>query len=97
MEEKKWALIEELEKLTEDNAADYLSPSIYGQAKIKGKFIRDETGKLVPVLVKTKRQPPEFKSGRCIRNERQKPDDSGIINRLRKIFTSIFAGQDKEV
>ena len=56
MVKKQWAIIEEVEKLTEENASDFLAPSVYGQVKIKGKFIRDEQGKLVPVLVKTRRQ-----------------------------------------
>jgi len=47
------ALLVELEKLTNDKAENYLSPSIHGQVKIKGKFIRDENGKLVPILVRT--------------------------------------------
>lgn len=90
MEEKSWAIIEELEKLTQENAANFLSPSMYGQVKIKGKYIRDENGKLIPVLVKTKQQAPPFKSGRCIRTNKQEPEELGIINRFKKLFLSIF-------
>lgn len=56
MERKRWVIVEELEKLTEENAGKYLSPSIYGQAKIKGKYVRDKSGKLVPVLVRIERK-----------------------------------------
>lgn len=91
MEEKRWAIIEELEKVTEENASNFLSPSVYGQAKVKGKFIRDENGKLVPVLVKTKRQASSFKSGKCIRSDKQKHRESGIISGLKKMWLSFFS------
>jgi len=93
MEEKEWAIIEELEKLTQENAANFLAPYMHGQAKVKGKYIRDENGKLIPVLVRTKRQAPPFNSGRCIRTERQKPEEFGVIKKFIKLFLSAFTKQ----
>ena len=43
MAEKQWNIIEEVEKLTEENASNFLAPSVYGQVKIKGKYIRMNT------------------------------------------------------
>lgn len=93
MVDKRWAIVEELEKLTEENAADFLSPSMYGQVKVKGKYIRDENGKLVPVLVKTKRQALPVKEGRCIRTDKQKPKGLGVLSGFTKLFSLIFTRQ----
>lgn len=93
MENKKWVMFEELEKLTTENAANFISPSMYGQVKIKGKYIRDENGKLVPVLVKMKRQVTPFKEGRCIRTDKEKSRGFSILKGLKKLVSSILGGR----
>ncbi|OPZ75742.1 MAG: hypothetical protein BWY80_00006 [Firmicutes bacterium ADurb.Bin456] len=93
---RQWAILEEVEKLTEENAADFLSPSVYGQVKIKGKYIRDEHGKLVPVLVKTRLvQTGQTGAIQNIAAQDKKegtrePVRSGLLNRLQGWFHSLF-------
>lgn len=45
--------IEEIIELNGENASYYFSQAMNGTIRIKGKFIRDENGRLRPVLVKT--------------------------------------------
>lgn len=55
--DKKRDTVEEIIELTGDNEAYYLSQATSGAIKIRGKFIRSETGRLRPVLVKTSYSP----------------------------------------
>jgi hypothetical protein len=94
MVKKQWAIIEEVEKLTEENASDFLAPSVYGQVKIKGKFIRDEQGKLVPVLVKTRRQ-VQIQQPATVKDEKEtirksEKNSQGIIDRLKQWLHSFL-------
>ncbi len=52
-----WDKVEEIIELTGDNASYYFSQAMNGTIRIKGRFIRDENGKLRPVLVKTSYRP----------------------------------------
>lgn len=94
MAKKQWTIIEEVEKLTEENASNFLAPSVYGQVKIKGKYIRDEHGKLVPVLVKTRRQVKVQQPGAVQGNgeETREPEKPGpgIFNRLQHWLRMFF-------
>lgn len=94
MAEKQWNIIEEVEKLTEENASNFLAPSVYGQVKIKGKFIRDEHGKLVPVLVKTRRQVENRQPGAVQGNREETLEPvspgPGILNRLQHLLRMFF-------
>mgnify|MGYP000849920605 FL=1 len=94
MANKQWTIIEEVEKLTEENASNFLAPSVYGQVKIKGKYIRDENGKLVPVLVKTRRQ-VQIQQPAAVKDEKEEirePEKTsqGIIIRLQHWLRSSF-------
>ncbi|ABO51306.1 hypothetical protein Dred_2802 [Desulforamulus reducens MI-1] len=52
-----WCRVEEIIDLTGDSAKSCFSQAMHGDIRIKGKFMRDNTGKLRPVLVKTSYHP----------------------------------------
>ncbi len=56
--EKQWSRVEEIIALTCEQADYYFSLAMNGDIRVKGKFIRDENGRLRPVLVKTTFLPP---------------------------------------
>lgn len=90
MVDKRWGILDEVEKLTEENAANFLSPSVYGQVKIKGKYIRDDQGKLVPVLVKVRSEVQPTSAGQHIRQEIRKPEKPGVLKRFPKWLHTLF-------
>lgn len=94
MERKRWVIVEEIEQLTEENANKFLSPSVYGQAKIKGKYIRDKNGKLLPVLVRVERQ--KVPMGKVIRVERPESGWRGALNSLKKGLAALFKKKDDD-
>lgn len=96
MVSKQWPILEEVEKLTEENAVNFLSPSVYGQVKIKGKYIRDEHGQLIPVLVKTRliqtgqTGAVQGKAVQSKKEEIRESERSGLLNRLQRWLRSLF-------
>lgn len=93
MEKNKLPLAEELENLTNEKASNFFLPSMFGQVKVKGKFVRDLDGKLVPVLVKNTRKKPDFKIGKCMRPERK--ENTSVLGSIKKIFYKVLRIGDK--
>ncbi|MDO7785780.1 hypothetical protein [Desulforamulus aquiferis] len=62
----KWDVMEEIFELSDNRAVNLFLQPVEGQVKIRGRFVRDEGGKLRPVLVKTSYFPS--------RNNEQSPD-----------------------
>lgn len=58
MPEKKKDIYTEIEELTKDNPNNYLISSLTGQVSLRGKFVRDENGKLKPVLLNINQHQP---------------------------------------
>jgi hypothetical protein len=54
MSEKRKSIYEEIKQLTNDNPENYLVSSYAGKLGLRGKFIRDTNGKLIPVLLNIK-------------------------------------------
>ncbi|MDD4237499.1 MAG: hypothetical protein PHT62_02915 [Desulfotomaculaceae bacterium] len=92
MTDKKLTILSDLEKLTKEKAENFLSPSIHGQVKIKGKFIRDENGRLVPILVRTTREGTPVQTVRLSVTDLKPPapERNGRWGGLKKLLGKLF-------